>query len=83
MSDEQSLGGNSSLFDEANREEAREKLKSLVDITAPMMDLTAPQDVEIEIRHDGKVVWVHVEGVTKLRACRIVNLQVIDHRNEG
>jgi len=36
-----------------------------------MLDITAPSHVEIEIREDGHVVWVNVDGECVLRACRI------------
>jgi hypothetical protein len=36
-----------------------------------MLDVTAPEWVQIEISHDGKVVWVHVNGITLFRACHI------------
>jgi hypothetical protein len=48
--------------------------------TDKMVDVTAPTLVEIEVRADGTVVWVHVNGITALRACRIGKLVVTDHR---
>jgi hypothetical protein len=46
-----------------------------------MQDITAPEHgVEIEIREDGTVIWVHVNGVTALRICRIPYLVLTDHR---
>lgn len=47
-----------------------------------MQDISAPRTVEIEIRDDGKVVWVHVDGQTEFRACRIEVLHITDHRKE-
>jgi hypothetical protein len=48
---------------------------------AKMQDITAPEHgVEIEIREDGTVIWVHVNGVTALRICRIPYLVLTDHR---
>lgn len=47
-----------------------------------MEDITAPKVVEVEIRHDGKVVWIHVEGITVLRACRVGELTITDHRED-
>ena len=44
------------------------------------IDVTAPSLVEIEIRSDGKVIWIHVDGFTLLRACRIENLEIKDNR---
>lgn len=38
----------------------------------PSIDITEPAyEVEIEIREDKKVLWVHVNGQTVLRICRI------------
>jgi hypothetical protein len=49
--------------------------------TLEMMDITAPSSVEIKIRSDGKVVWVNVNGICKLRCCRIGKLIIIDERD--
>lgn len=32
-------------------------------------DITEPQNVEIQIRNDGKVIWVNVDGICVLRIC--------------
>jgi hypothetical protein len=46
-----------------------------------LLDITAPKfGVEVEIREDGKVLWVHVDGVSVLRICQIDRLEVNDHR---
>jgi hypothetical protein len=45
-----------------------------------MIDITAPSDVEVKIRGDGKVVWVNIDGICKLRACRIGKLELVDER---
>ena len=45
------------------------------------LDITAPEGVVVvEYRKDpqGYVLYIHVEGITVLRICRISNLQVID-----
>lgn len=47
-----------------------------------MEDIAEPAVVEIEIRADGKVVWVHVNGATALRCCRIGEVVINDHRSE-
>jgi len=44
------------------------------------MDITAPKIVEIQIRHDGKVVWIHINGETVLRICQIGDLRLTDDR---
>lgn len=48
--------------------------------TSKMQDITAPEFVEIAIRDDGAVIWINVDGVTALRACRIKNLVLTDYR---
>ncbi len=49
-----------------------------------LVDINKPEYVEIEIRHDGTVIWIHVDGITRFRACRIKHPVVInDHRPEG
>jgi hypothetical protein len=47
-----------------------------------MVDVTAPQVVEISIRYDGKVVWVNVDGICRFRSCQIGTLILEDKRNE-
>lgn len=39
------------------------------------VDITAPEcGVEIQVRDDEQVIWVHVDGVTVLRICQIPKL---------
>jgi hypothetical protein len=45
-----------------------------------MLDITGAQKVEIEIRADGKVVWVNVDDVCRLRVCRIEGITINDYR---
>src|SRR5437667_12708513 len=45
------------------------------------LDVTAPRHIEIEIRNDGKVIWVHLNGMTILRACQIGELMITDRRD--
>jgi hypothetical protein len=55
---------------------------NLMDITETrMLDIAEPEHVGVEIREDGKVLWVHVNGVTVLRICRISHLQIINYHN--
>ena len=44
------------------------------------LDITEPQSVEIQIRNDGKVIWINIDGACVFRACRIKELSVIDER---
>lgn len=45
-----------------------------------MIDVTAPEILEILIRTDGKVVWINVDGVCRFRACKLKNLVLNDER---
>lgn len=47
-----------------------------------LKDITAPKlGVQVEIRADGKVLWVHVDGITELRICQIEGLEIVDNRS--
>lgn len=47
------------------------------------LDIAEPQtDVEVEIRADGKVLWVNVEGKCVLRICRIESDITIKDKRE-
>jgi len=48
------------------------------------LDVTAPMGpVEIEVKDDGAVIWVHTDGRTVLRICRITDEVIInDHREK-
>ena len=50
--------------------------------SSKMQDVAAPEGLEIEIRADGSVVWIHIDGVTALRVCRVKNLIITDHRTD-
>ena len=46
-----------------------------------MLDITTAKYVEIEIRDDGTVVWVHINGITQPRICQIdMPITITDHR---
>ena len=50
-------------------------------VAAPrMIDLTAPEIMEITIRSDGKVVWINTEAGCVFRASKIGELIVLDNR---
>lgn len=53
------------------------------DIVGKQMDITGANIVDVQIRADGTVIWVNVDGVCKLRICRIEKLTVEDNRPEG
>lgn len=45
------------------------------------LDLTAPDHgVEVLVRNDGKVLWVNVDGICRLRICQIPELLLNDER---
>lgn len=44
------------------------------------LDITGATDVSIQIRADGKVLWVNVDGICALRVCRIDRIVVLDSR---
>jgi hypothetical protein len=47
----------------------------------PLKDITTPKHgVQVEICNDGRVLWVHVDGITVLRICQIPKLTVEDNR---
>ena len=49
-----------------------------------MLDITGSEFVQIQIRNDGKVIWVHtLEGMTVLRVCQIERLEIRDDRSTG
>ena len=49
-----------------------------------MLDITGSEFVHIQIRNDGKVIWVHtLEGMTILRVCQIERLEIRDDRSTG
>lgn len=53
------------------------------DTDTTMMDITKPDTVvEIMVSNDGSVIWVNVDGVCRLRVCRIPHLVVLDMREE-
>lgn len=39
--------------------------------------------VEIEIRVDGKVVWLNVDGTCRARISKVKELHILDYRLEG
>lgn len=46
-----------------------------------LRDITAPaHGVQIQIKRDSKVIWVHVDGVSVLRICQIPSLELVDER---
>ena len=48
-----------------------------------MKDVTGAEICEVRIRHDGKVVWVNVDGMCVCRVCRINKLVLEDDRRRA
>lgn len=46
-----------------------------------MLDITAPQVIEVEVREDGKVLWINIDGICRLRVCQINELVITDRRS--
>lgn len=44
------------------------------------IDITEPEVVQVDIKSDGKVIWINVNGICMFRACRIKNLEINDGR---
>lgn len=49
--------------------------------TADVLDTTATMAVEVMIKNDASVIWVNVDGICRLRVCRIPSLVVFDMRD--
>jgi hypothetical protein len=47
-----------------------------------MLDITGSECVQVEIRNDGKVVWINNEEGCIVRICRIKKIEVIDNRED-
>ena len=45
-----------------------------------LLDLSKPRAVEVIVRNDGKVLWVNVDGLCRLRICGVKKLTVEDGR---
>ena len=45
------------------------------------LDITGSKFVQVQIRNDGKVLWVHTaEDMTVLRICQIEQIEIVDER---
>jgi hypothetical protein len=59
---------------------AKSREGSMTSVIDMMVDVSEPRIVEIQIRSDGKVVWVNVDGICRFRACKVKKLEVQDER---
>jgi hypothetical protein len=50
-----------------------------VGISRELQDITKPNNLTIEVqqRHNGKVIYIHIDGRTVFRACQVTDFQVI------
>lgn len=46
-----------------------------------MLDITGPEHVQVTWSADSKVLWINIDGVCKLRVCRIGKL-IVDKPND-
>lgn len=44
------------------------------------LDITGAEIVQIQIRDDGAVVWVNIDGLLRLRVCQVKKVVVEDSR---
>jgi Lon protease-like protein len=44
-------------------------------------DITGAAIVEVRVRADGRVLWVNVDGICRLRVCQIDQIEVEDERS--
>lgn len=64
-------------LDMADRHGHRAPDRAIEEKANQMIDITAPLIVEVQIRSDEKVLWVNIDGICRLRCCRIAALVVI------
>lgn len=51
--------------------------------TGEMTDLTGAHNVEVRIRADGKVMWINIDDVCRLRICQIDGAVIVhDERDD-
>jgi hypothetical protein len=43
-----------------------------------MLDIAGAKLVEVEVSKDGKVIWINVDGICRLRICQIRAIEVKD-----
>jgi hypothetical protein len=59
---------------------ALESAENLIMQALEQIDLAQPEVVEVNIRHDAKVLWVNVDGVCRFRVCNIKKFILDDMR---
>lgn len=47
-----------------------------------MIDMRDVGSVEVQIKENGGVIWVNVDGVCQLRITKLKNLRIIDERTK-
>lgn len=58
-------------------------METLEKLTQVMVDVTEPVSVDVAIREDGQVVWINVNGICVLRACRAQRINILDDRKRN
>jgi hypothetical protein len=61
---------------EYERPPTREQIDHARELSRNMQDITAPGLVQVNISADRKILWVNIDGVCVLRACRISKLEL-------
>jgi len=56
---------------------------SMAELDGPMLDISEVDLVQIRIRPDGKVIWVNVEDVCRLRISRITGKIILKDEREN
>jgi hypothetical protein len=46
------------------------------------LDMTAPEVVQIQVDASGETVWINVDGVCRLRCCRVGQIEIEDNRRD-
>jgi hypothetical protein len=48
-----------------------------------LVDITGPTHVEVLLREDRSVLWINVDGICRLRICKIQNFVFNDEKYPG
>lgn len=47
-----------------------------------MIDITGAEIVEVQVRSDGKVLWVNIDGICRLRVNQINHLKILKEKDK-
>lgn len=59
-----------------------ENEKMIICDVGELRDITNAGNVELQISNDGKTIWINIDGMCKLRVCKIKRLAVRDDRRK-